>query len=43
MNESTNPILAAEHLVKRFAGVTALKDVSFDLFPGEVHALCAVQ
>jgi D-xylose transport system ATP-binding protein len=34
------PILAAESLVKRFPGVVALKDVSFDLRPAEIHALC---
>ncbi|HEX8322448.1 MAG TPA: sugar ABC transporter ATP-binding protein [Tepidisphaeraceae bacterium] len=34
------PILAAEKLVKRFAGVTALKGVSLEVRPGEVHALC---
>lgn len=33
-------ILAAQKLTKRFPGVTALKDVSFDLRAGEIHALC---
>ncbi len=33
-------ILTAHHLTKRFPGVTALKDVSFDLREGEIHALC---
>lgn len=33
-------ILKAEKLTKRFPGVTALKDVSFDLREGEIHALC---
>jgi len=33
-------VLEAHALTKRFGGVTALRDVSFDLRPGEVHALC---
>ncbi len=32
-------ILEAEKIVKRFTGVVALKSVSFDLQPGEIHAL----
>ena len=33
-------LLAARNITKRFPGVTALRDVSFDLRPGEIHALC---
>ncbi len=33
-------ILHADSITKRFPGVTALKDVSFDLREGEIHALC---
>jgi len=34
------PILRAQDIVKRFGPVTALRGVSFDLQPGEIHALC---
>src|SRR4028119_2359951 len=37
---STAPILRAENIVKRFGPVTALRGVSFDLLPGEIHSLC---
>ncbi len=36
----TPMILRAQNITKRFPGVTALKDVSFDLREGEIHALC---
>ena len=35
----TQPILRLEHIYKSFAGVHALEDVSFELLPGEIHAL----
>ncbi|GHU62958.1 ribose import ATP-binding protein RbsA [Clostridia bacterium] len=39
-NPSTvNSILRLEHITKIFPGVKALDDVSFDLRPGEIHAL----
>ncbi|MGV2939644.1 sugar ABC transporter ATP-binding protein [Mesobacillus sp. LC4] len=34
-----NALVKMEKITKRFAGVTALKDVDFSLVPGEVHVL----
>jgi D-xylose transport system ATP-binding protein len=37
----TNPVvLHAERIIKKFPGVIALKDLSFSLRAGEIHALC---
>ena len=33
-------ILEVDHLTKRFPGVVALRDITFSLRAGEVHALC---
>ena len=33
------PILSVKNISKRFPGVQALKDVSIDFYPGEVHAI----
>jgi simple sugar transport system ATP-binding protein len=35
----SEPILRATNLVKRFGGLTAVNDVSFDVFPGQVIGL----
>jgi len=35
----TEPLIIVKNLNKSFPGVRALKDVQFDLYPGEVHTL----
>jgi len=35
----SDPVLSIRHLTKRFGGLTAVRDVSWDIFPGEVVAL----
>jgi ribose transport system ATP-binding protein len=39
MTSTEPPLLELRGISKRFAGVQALDDVSFELFPGEVHML----
>ncbi len=34
-----SPILRAKNIVKNFSGVRALRDVSIDVYPGEIHAI----
>jgi ABC-type sugar transport system ATPase subunit len=36
---SAAPLIAIQNVTKRFAGVTALSDVSVDILPGELHAI----
>jgi ABC-type sugar transport system ATPase subunit len=37
---SAQPIIAIRSVTKRFPGVVALEDVSLDVAPGELHAIC---
>ncbi len=37
--EDPEPLLRMENITKSFSGVTVLEDVSFEVRPGEVHAL----
>ena len=39
MNISKAPILKASGIYMAFGGVDVLREVNFELFPGEVHAL----
>lgn len=34
------PRLRMSHVSKSFGGIAALKNVSFDIMPGEIHAIC---
>ena len=36
---STGPIISLENATKRYGGIAALDGASFDLYPGEIHAL----
>ncbi|MGA1537219.1 MAG: ATP-binding cassette domain-containing protein, partial [bacterium] len=38
-SNSTKPIIQLRGVSKSFGGVTVLKEVDFDVRPGEVHAL----
>src|SRR5688500_8466078 len=37
---TTVPIISIRSVTKRFPGVVALADVSLDVLPGELHAIC---
>jgi len=36
---TTQPIVSLENVTKRYSGVAALAEASFELLPGEIHAL----
>ena len=40
MEEKGTPLIELKNITKIFPGVIALSNVSFDIYPGEVHALC---
>ncbi len=39
MTEKKLPVFELKNISKRFGGIQALKNVDFDLYPGEVHAV----
>ena len=39
MEESKTPLINVKQIGKSFSGVVVLRDVDFDVYPGEVHAL----
>ena len=39
MNDDKQPILSLKDIIKLFPGVVALKNVSLDFYPGEIHAI----
>lgn len=40
MEKQRLPLIELRDITKTFPGVKALSNVSFDIYPGEVHALC---
>lgn len=40
MDSKSTPLIELRAITKTFPGVIALSDVDFDIYPGEVHALC---
>src|SRR5688572_1610813 len=36
---NASPLISIQNITKRFPGVVALRDVSFDIEPGEFHAI----
>jgi len=40
MIDTSEAVISIEKITKRFPGVVALEDVSFDVRPGEFHAIC---